>query len=591
MGISKNQLVNAITKMKNFTQNFVKSELNISGSFVSEEGFGKLRWYNGHFQYYDTDTSTWVDTTVTPDNVYVMNMMPQPMKRIVGIYDINIGKFKLKWEEPNDTIVDNQVLCIVDKVIIRRKLGSAPIDENDGDLVIEIKRKDFGKYKSSYFVDNEITPEFGDVYYYKAFPVSTVGFYNVSTINEINILCKDYILYGFKIDQNESDPDSMITYIEDNANFSSAKMDYENNTFDYGDWGDVWFIKNLKPCMLKYDGTVDYELDKNDYTKKLDGSDSDVANTSYEGNAMVGVPKVYWKIVDNGDGTVNVYFSDKKVDDDFYCWSHIDNNGNEIDYCYMPIYIGTVVSDKIRSLKGNLPTHSNTLQNEIAYSKANNLEDSSIWYTEVFCDRMLITLLLLLIGKSTDSQTIFGTGNNNSYSSDSNTGIKVAGSMDTKGLFWGSQDNKSGVKVFGIEHFWGNQWRRIAGLILDNGTYKVKLTYGQQDGSTIDGYNIDGDGYVSIEGTVIAGTSGGYINKMCFNKFGMIPNEANGSSTTYYPDSLFFNNSQVCYLVIGGATWTRLAASGVFVYDLNGGTDARKYITASISCKPLAIIE
>ena len=83
--------------------------------------------------------------------------------------------------------------------------------------------------------------------------------------------------------------------------------------------------------MLKYDGTVDYELNPNDYTKKLDGTASDVANASYGGNAMVGIPKVYWKIVDNGDNTANIYICDKKLDDDFHCWSHIDNNGNEID--------------------------------------------------------------------------------------------------------------------------------------------------------------------------------------------------------------------------------------------------------------------
>ena len=28
------------------------------------------------------------------------------------------------------------------------------------------------------------------------------------------------------------------------------------------------------------------------------------------------------------------------LDDDFVCWSHIDNNGDEIEYCYMSIYKG-----------------------------------------------------------------------------------------------------------------------------------------------------------------------------------------------------------------------------------------------------------
>ena len=489
------------------TQTIGKLSVDIQGDFLSSAGIGNLRYYNGHFQYYDESSSAWIDTSVTPSNVYIMNMTPQPMKSIFGVYDKNLQKYKLKWEEPDDTIIDGQVTCIVEKVIIRRKLGSVPTSEIDGDLVLEVKRKDFGSYKNNYYIDTALTPSSNDVWYYKAFPVSTTGFYNTSLLNEtVGIKCKDYNLYGFKLDQNESDPASMITYLLDcdNANFASAYMDYTADTFNYGDWANAWFIKNLKPCMLKYDGTVDYELDKNDYTKKLDGTDSDVANASYGGNAMVGIPKVYWKIVDNGDNTANIYICDKKLDADFHCWSHIDNNGNEIDYCYMSIYNGSNISSKLRSISGKAPIANQTATTKITYAKANNTGSDIIWYTELFNDRMLINLLLLLIGKSTDTQTVFGTGNNHSYVSNSNTGIKNTGTMNTKGLFWGNQDNVSGVKVFGMEHWWGNQWRRIGGWINDRGTQKIEMTYGQSDGSTNDGYNLDSTGYITVANSTLS---------------------------------------------------------------------------------------
>lgn len=590
--ITKDENNNIITTFTDgTTQNIGQLSIDVQADFLTENGFGNLRYYNGHFQYYDTATSTWIDTSVTPSNVYIMNMTPQEMKKIFAVYDTNLGKYKLKFEEPDDTVIDGQVACIVEKVVIRRKLGSVPISETDGDLVIEVKRKDFGSYKNEYFVDTTLSPSIGDIYYYKAFPMSTTGFYNSNSANETEgIKCKDYNLYGFKLDQNESDPNSMITYLSDcdNKYYESAKMNYTTDTFDYGDWGDAWFIKNLKPCMLKYDGTVDYELDKNDYTKKLDGTDSDVANTSYGGNAMVGIPKVYWKIVNNGDNTANIYFSDKQVDTNFHCWSHIDNNGNEIDYCYMPIYNGSNVNSVLRSISGKAPMTSKTATTEITYAKANNTGSDIIWYTELFNDRMLINLLLLLIGKSTDTQTIFGTGNNNSHVSTSNTGIKNTGTMNTKGLFWGNQDNVSGVKVFGIEHWYGNMWRRIGGWINDKGTQKIKMTYGQSDGSTTDGYNETGSGYISIGGATHSSTNGGYISKMLITDNGLIPTIASGSATTYYCDGLWFNNSQVDYACVSGNS-SHAYRVGAFCSYLNGtASDTSATIGADLSCKPLA---
>ena len=564
------------------------STIDISADFLNEGGFGNLRYYNGHFQYYNKATSTWVDTTATPSNVLVVQMRPNPMKKFIGIYDIDLRVNKLKFEEPSDTIMKNsagedEAVCVVESVVIRRKLGSMPVDETDGDFVVEIERKDFGKYKKEWFIDGTITPNLGDVYCYKAFPMSTTGFYNKSSENEKSILCKDYYLYGFKLDQNESDPLSMITYLKDcdNVNFDSAYMNYLTDMFDYGDWKDAWFIKNLKPCMLNYDGTVAYELDKNDYSLKADGTASDIANDAFEGNAMVGVPKVYWKIVDNGDNTANIYFSNKKVDEDFVCWSHIDNNGNEIAYCYMPIYNGSNVSSKLRSLSGKTTINSQTAATEITLAKANNLTSDIVWYTEVFSDRMLINLLLLLIGKSTDTQTIFGNGH---Y-----TGNNVinSGTMNNNGLFYGTNGTGKCVKVFGMEHWWGNQWRRVAGLINYYGTQKIKLTYGQSDGSTVDGYNTDGTGYIVIPNST-PNPGNGYISKVLFNENGLIPTTNRGSQTTYYCDGLWANNEGISYPIVGGGSSFEHPV-GAFCLSLNDSNSvARQDIVASLSCKPLA---
>ena len=569
-------------------QNIGTLSISIDGDFLSVDGFGNIRYYDNKFQYFNVTLGEWVDIQSTTENAIFVQLKPAMLKKFSAIHNPDsIGDVSITLEG-QDLVVNNQCIVYFDYVVIVRKLGSYPESESDGTTILTVKRRDMRKYAIAPYIDYIDGAEVGEKYYYKAYVHGTSGL--VNDLDELSVEIKDYALYGFKLDQNESDPASMITYLSDcdNKYYKSAKMNYTTDTFDYGDWDDAWFIKNLKPCMLKYDGTVDYELDKNDYTKKLDGTDSDVANASYGGNAMVGIPKVYWKIVNNGDNTANIYFSDKQVDTDFHCWSHIDNNGNEIDYCYMPIYNGSNVNSVLRSISGKAPTASQTAASEITYAKANNTGSDIIWYTELFNDRMLINLLLLLIGKSTNTQVIFGTGNNNSYVSNSNTGIKNTGAMNTKGLFWGNQDNKSGVKVFGMENWYGNIWRRIGGWINDKGTQKIKMTYGQSDGSTVDGYNLDGNGYITIGNSTPSGTSGGYISKMMITDNGLIPTIASGSATTYYCDGLWFNNSQVDYACVGGDSGDA-SIVGALSSALHAASSSAGWVFgAALSCKPLA---
>lgn len=567
------------------TQNIGKLSVDISADFLTEDGFGNIRYYNGKFQAYQN--GAWVDITPTPDNILVVNMMPNPMQRIIGIYDHEVGKNKLKWLEPEDTVVDGQIICVVDKVIIRRKLGSAPTNENDGDLVIEVSKKDFNHHNTEWYFDESVAPTIGDTYYYKAFTYSTTGFVNTASVNEVEVKAKDHYLYGFVIDQNESDPDSMVTYIEDNKWFDKAYMDYAADRFNYGDWQDTFIMP--RPCMLNTNGTVAYYLNPDDFTKKADGTDSDVTNVDFDGNAMDEWGKIFWKVTDNGDGTGTFLFSDKKLDG-FVCWSNMDENGDEIPHFYMPLYDGSLINGKLRSISGKTPMTSKTRQQELDYAHANNPNGIHMYETDVFCDVQLFRMLCVLISKTTDSQKAFGTGNSSSYVSTSNTGIKNTGTMDKKGMFWGDQTNKVGVKVFGREHAWGNIWKSCGGWINDKGTQKIKMTYGQSDGSTVDGYNITGEGYIAIEDATPSGTTGGYISLCKFTENGIIPKQASGSSTTKYCDGLWFDNGQVDYARFGGSS-NNVVRNGTFYSSLEYSASYTAWgLGVALSCKsPLAI--
>lgn len=410
-----------------------------------------------------------------------------------------------------------------------------------------------------------------------------------------------YTLYGFHISANETDPSAKIKYIAgcDNENFTPAKMDFATGEFNSGSWvgKHQWFFP--KPCMLRYDGTVAYYLQPNDYTKKEDGDASDIANESFAGNAMMewgqNGKKIWIKVVPNPTNIYegDVYISDQKVDENFHAWSFYNNQDILCDHFYTPIYNGTELSGKIRSLSEQVPVHNKTAEEEITLATANNTSGKNLWYTETYSDRFTINMLLLMMACTTDTQTAYGNGNIY-YASNAASSLLKSGTMNDKGLFWGSDATTThlGVKVFGMENWWGNQWRRIAGYINDNGTQKVKMTYGKADGSALTAYNTTGNGYHTIASSTPDGTSGGYLDKMILDKVGgMIPKTASGSATTHYTDCLYFKNSQANYALVGGFCNNGLSCGALASNVSFLHTDTAWYIGTSLSCKPLANIE
>ena len=351
----------------------------------------------------------------------------------------------------------------------------------------------------------------------------------------------DSIIYGFHIDGTESSPSGNITYLEAAVGMTPASMNFSTGVFNYGDWADAFFMP--RPCMLKNDGTVDYYLNPNDYTKKADGTASDVANTSYGGNAMMEWGKdscqIWYKIVPDGSNGADVYISDAQQDENYHAYSFIGVDGNLKEHFYTPIYNGCVVSSKLRSISGQSIMNNVAGGTEISYATANGTG----YYIETFADRILINLLLMLIGKSTNTQATFGNGHYTGGSQASH--LLKSGTMNDKGLFYGTNGTGVGVKVFGMENYWGNQWRRTAGLLNVSGTQKYKLTAP---------YNDSGSDYNTVSGGTPDGTSGGYVNKMIYTSDGaMITKTASGSDSTFYADGMWFNNSQTDYALFGGS--------------------------------------
>lgn len=423
----------------------------------------------------------------------------------------------------------------------------------------------------------------------------------VSNLNRVKIgddiyaLYGTQICYGFHIDGSNSDGEktsNKITYLEDAVGMTPAYMDYVNDRFVYGSWQNAFFMP--RPCMLKNDGTVDYYLDENDYSKKADGTASDIANDNYAGNAMMewgrDGQRIWYKIVpDSGDSTsASVYIANMKLDDDFHAWSFYDANNNLKDHFYTPIYNGSIVNDGtndvLRSLSGKTYTDyckNKTAAVEIQMAERNNVGNDKGWYTEVFADVILIQMLCYLISKSTDVQTAFGNGNMGSGSTEDK--MLDTGTMNDKGLFWGASDGVHGVKVFGMENFWANQYRRYAGHYLVDYVNKYKLTRNTADGSEATDYSTaDATGYLT------GGTSpseNGYYSQIQYDSTGAIyvNSVTGGGSNKYYYD-YYYQSSGIRYALRGGSCNGGVKC-GFFVGLNNGAANAGWGIGAALSYK------
>ena len=367
-------------------------------------------------------------------------------------------------------------------------------------------------------------------------------------------------IYGFHLNGAETDPAHAITYIADNINAEPAYMDYVNDRFEYGSWKDAWFIRDLKPCILNQDGTVRCYLNKNDYSKDVEGNTVAIDETLTGANVMIEFPKIWMKFVPdaNDDTSCDVYFSQEKQDDGYTDYPYIAMDGvTHKEHFYMPAFNGSVIDNVLRSIAGQTSTKCQNLDasGEIAAAQANG----SGWWIECAGQIMLINMLLLLISRNTDTQATFGEG----ISSGSQTAFDnyVTGTLKDKGLFYGSNGTTTAVKVFGIENWWALQWRRYSGDICKDNEILTKMCWGKSDGSTVDNYNLDGTGYVDIG----ASPATNYLITQRWTSLGCFTKTTGLNTSSLYKDYYYVDASGVRFACRGGSPNSESDAGAFYV--------------------------
>ena len=354
------------------------------------------------------------------------------------------------------------------------------------------------------------------------------------TLDKIyNILATEPV-YGFIEHNAILAPGSRIEYIGLNKNYSPIEVTMGGG-FTLNEWAEFPWLKGNKPWMVKADGSADYRLNEDDYSKKEDGSNSDVANTSYNGGAFAWCPKIYKREYTVGDDRYVLFRFEKA--DGFEAVGFIDSSNNELEGVWIPMFYGSIVSDKMRSTSNLQPD----------YGKATAAQKTAIdafgSRARFFGGPIICTLidLEIMFAKTTDLQTAYGKGNCSGYdASIEDTHGVLKNAVVGGGLFYGTDDGTSLNKIFhSIVLGSYQQYMRDPYTLVINGRFKVSKNYA---------YALDGSGYLDTGIDVPQPSAAGWAYPHRYRSvpgFGHLPTSPyNGSSATGGCDGLYRSTTQ-----------------------------------------------
>ena len=347
--------------------------------------------------------------------------------------------------------------------------------------------------------------------------------------------------YGLKIDKSDSNPNTRMSYMYDCVGFTPARMDYTKGEFDYGSWGDAFFVKNNYPAMVSFDGMTEKKLDRDDQTKYEDGSASDIANVGFEGNAMSVFDGRIWIYLHEDSNYEYIEVSNTQLSSNYVAYGFMRADGTIADKCYFPMHTGYKDSDgRLRSIADQVMWY-NTGGAQPEIDAASACGDH--WYIGDYQHVIMLHSLLYLISCSDDLQGSFGQGRSSGYVNDASQhyGHLNTGTLKSYGQFFGYSDTTHEVKVFFIEKPWADRWDRCLGLINASGTVKYKLS---------PPYNLTGDGYASVAD--YTPPANGYQKDTRMGVFGRLPISTGGSASTYLCDYFYTNNSITAIALWGG---------------------------------------
>ena len=419
------------------------------------------------------------------------------------------GQVSLTWTDPKDKYATpegeamedtDQLVSVWAYTTIVRKAGSASSGPNDGTLITSSSIRD--QYKTENYIDS--TVENDVTYYYTAYA------YNKENVpsegaTSLGVTTYTYSTVGVKIALNDSNPETSVVYTDDAEGVLPSY--YTTDEFIDNGWTSrIQRICGMRPCLLK-NGVVNYYLDPNDYTKKIDGTAADITSGN-DGDVMIEFDHCYTSI-----------YKDSNF---LYVKLSQSPGENFVDYAFYgtdmkpknKMYIGVYpCSSGYKSLSGKtiLKRDYDDIKNGIISSRGEG------YYSLHYIKLCFLQILYIIRFKNLNSIPIVGEGN----------GQNKTGLLNTSGLYYSDHQEASSNsnKFDGIENlFTYNTYTALADMY--------------EPGAPSWKYNFYIDYRFNSTEKHVSSTSAGYVKSVYgTNEDGFIAilnSGLNGSSSTYF---------------------------------------------------------
>ena len=357
-----------------------------------------------------------------------------------------------------------------------------------------------------------------------------------------------------------------LTLIVPQIVYTTANLSWTQSTDSYTRTGPSTVTtthRNMKRCVLNANGTVNYYLNPDDSTKKLDGTTANIDGA--DGNVMVEIPKFYFRQVKVGTKTT-WEIADTQLTG-YQLHPAFVKNGVEVSHryigayeaCYLDATDSTyksglnlddmtsnldLANDKLASVSGVYPLVGVT--RDECRSLARNVGTG--WRQQDFWLTCAVQLLYLVEYGNFNSQSNLGNGNTGtsptypaSSSSQTDSPHSVAGKSNSLGN--ASTNSTSGassatrdtafMSYRGIENFYGNCWNYVdginVGIVVDRDIWVSNTDTDFADDTSTN--------YTQLTGTLA--TVNGFASDILNINGAFLPSAASGSSSTYLTDNFF----------------------------------------------------